>query len=74
MTCHHDDHAREMAVLADGYCPLCMATEVERLRAVILNIQSLAEQGFPIDARRLATRCRRALGPAALTTSQRGTE
>lgn len=35
--------------------------EIERLRAVILNIQSLAENGFPIDGAKLATRCRLAL-------------
>lgn len=33
----------------------------ERLRAVILNIQALAETGQPIDAAKLATRCRHAL-------------
>lgn len=35
--------------------------EIERLRAVLLNIQALAEQGNPIDCTKLATRCRQAL-------------
>lgn len=47
------------------------ADEIERLQAVILNIQALAEQGFPIDAGRLAIRCRRALEPATLTSGER---
>lgn len=38
--------------------------EVERLRAVILNIQSLAERGLPIDTAKLASRCRHALSAA----------
>ena len=37
------------------------AKEIERLRAVLLNIQALAERGNPIDNAKLATRCRRAL-------------
>lgn len=37
-------------------------TEIQRLRTVLLNIQSLAERGFPIDHMKLATRCRLALG------------
>ena len=41
--------------------------EIERLRAVLLNIQSLAERGSPIDAAKLATRCR-----AALANEQNG--
>jgi hypothetical protein len=35
--------------------------EIARLRAVILNIQAMAERGLPIDAGKLATRCRKAL-------------
>lgn len=35
--------------------------EIARLRAVILNIQAMAERGFPIDTGKLATRCRKAL-------------
>lgn len=34
------------------------ADEIERLRAVILNIQALAEGGRQIDTDKLATRCR----------------
>lgn len=36
------------------------ANRIERLGAAILNIQALAEQGFPIDAAKLAERCRHA--------------
>lgn len=35
--------------------------KTDRLRAVLLNIQALAERGFPIDCASLATRCRLAL-------------
>lgn len=31
MACEHDINAREVAVVADGYCPLCMAADIERL-------------------------------------------
>ena len=33
MGCTHDITEREVAVTADGYCPLCMAAEIKRLRA-----------------------------------------
>ena len=33
MGCTHDITEREVAVTADGYCPLCMADEIERLRS-----------------------------------------
>jgi hypothetical protein len=39
------------------------ADEVERLRAALLNIQAMAERGFPIDCAKLAEQCRRALNP-----------
>ena len=32
MTCNHDLTEREVAVAADGYCPLCQATELTRLQ------------------------------------------
>jgi hypothetical protein len=32
----------------------------ERMRAALLNIQSLAESGFPINSAKLAARCRHA--------------
>jgi hypothetical protein len=34
---------------------------IKRLRATLLNIQSLAERGFPIDHAKMAERCRAAL-------------
>ena len=40
--------------------------ENARLRATLLNIQALAERGNPIDATKLADRCRHALGQGAL--------
>ena len=35
MTCPHDINEREVAVAADGYCPLCMAQENEKLRSLL---------------------------------------
>jgi len=35
MTCPHDFTERETAVTADGYCPLCLAADNERLRGII---------------------------------------
>jgi hypothetical protein len=37
--------------------------DVERLRDALLNIQAMAERGFPIDCAKLAEQCRRALNP-----------
>jgi len=31
MKCDHDLEERESSVYADGYCPICMAAEIERL-------------------------------------------
>jgi hypothetical protein len=44
------------------YHNAALAEENGRLRAVLLNIQSVAERGFPIDNTKLAARCRNALG------------
>lgn len=45
-----------------------LRAEAARLRALVLNIQSLAEKGFPIDAPKLATRCRESLShPSEVT-------
>lgn len=38
-----------------------LTAENERLRATLLNIQALAERGFPIDAKYLSMRCHAAL-------------
>lgn len=38
-----------------------LEAENEKLRATVLNIQSLAERGWPIDNDKLAERCRRVL-------------
>lgn len=40
-----------------------LRAEVARLQAIILNIQALAERGFPIDTAKLAKRCQAALEP-----------
>ncbi len=37
--------------------------EIERLRATLLNIQAMAERGFPIDNAKLAEQCRQAREP-----------
>lgn len=42
---------------------VALRQENERLRATLLNIQALAERGFPIDAKYLSMRCRNALEP-----------
>lgn len=31
MTCPHEYHERESSVATEGYCPLCMVAEIERL-------------------------------------------
>jgi len=33
MTCTHDIADQEIAVMADGYCPLCLAAKIERVTA-----------------------------------------
>lgn len=45
--CTHNITEREVAVTADGYCPLCQATQIARLRTFI---QSL-------DGKTIAIRC-----------------
>lgn len=37
------------------------ASEIERLRATLLNIQALAERGWPINNDKLSAQCRHAL-------------
>ncbi len=39
MTCTHTLPEREIAITADGYCPLCMADEIKRLRAALEPFQ-----------------------------------
>jgi len=43
VTCTHDFIEREGAVLADGYCPLCQAAEIERLREQVETLRELRE-------------------------------
>jgi hypothetical protein len=78
MTCAHDDNAREMAVMADGYCPLCMAAEIALLRKVLKNTcldlhgifpQSLAKSVYKKRTEKVVKQIE-----AALTTSQRASE
>jgi hypothetical protein len=38
MTCTHDIVERDVAVSADGYCPLCQAAEIARLKAALNDI------------------------------------
>jgi hypothetical protein len=42
-TCTHDFTEREIAVTADGYCPLCMAAEIERLQTELASLRDLVE-------------------------------
>lgn len=46
------------------------AKEIERLRAVLLNIQAMAETGFLINGEKLAERCRHALNQPAKNPDQ----
>jgi hypothetical protein len=41
--CPHDFIERETAVTADGYCPLCMATELTQLRERLATCRELRE-------------------------------
>jgi hypothetical protein len=58
--CPHDFIEREIAVTADGYCPLCMQAEIERLRTenrflfdVIKDDALLVERYNAFNERRL---------------------
>jgi hypothetical protein len=50
--CPHDITERDVAVSADGYCPLCMADEIERLRAELKASESL-KRGYFDEIERL---------------------
>ena len=70
MTCSHDFIEREIAVTADGYCPLCMSVEIGRLRAALIDIGDLADtalQGVSIlhavTLRDVIFRCAEAIAP-----------
>jgi hypothetical protein len=51
--CPHDFTERETAVIADGYCPLCMAAELEQLRAerdkLLAALQRIAYEAVDAD-------------------------
>lgn len=38
MACIHDRDEQETAVAVDGYCPLCLAAENERLRTALSGL------------------------------------
>jgi hypothetical protein len=67
-TCCCGDYVKDHG-MGSGHAPVSMYdyaidnanAEVERLRAVLLNIQAQAETGRPVDSAKLATRCRAAL-------------
>ena len=37
MTCPHDLSEREASVYTEGYCPICMAAEIERLTDALVK-------------------------------------
>jgi hypothetical protein len=41
VNCPHNFDEREIAVTADGYCPLCMAAEIKRLRHDLRHYDAL---------------------------------
>jgi hypothetical protein len=43
MKCSHDFSERESSVATEGYCPICMAAEIERLRAALRPFAQFAE-------------------------------
>jgi hypothetical protein len=51
--CPHDFTERETAVTADGYCPLCMATENTELLAALRRIAALEDEDI-FDADKIA--------------------
>jgi hypothetical protein len=52
--CPHELWERESDVTADGSCPLCLRTEIERLRAALTEAVMLLEATarYLLDARR----------------------
>jgi hypothetical protein len=44
--CPHDDGEQDMAVFADGMCPLCLVAENKMLREVILLAPGTNEKEF----------------------------
>lgn len=51
--CEHDLNAREVAVTADGYCPLCMDAEIDRLRTALEKVRA---SKMPGESRVIAIR------------------
>ena len=52
MSCPHDITERDVAVSADGYCPLCMAAELATLRAerTVTLSETWARQAAKIES------------------------
>lgn len=46
MSCTHDINERETAVTADGYCPLCMSAEIDRLKAELNEADDLLQVAY----------------------------
>lgn len=66
----NDPNAPDLCRGADTRVMGEAAREIDRLRALVMNIQALAERGFPIDPAKLATRCRLALAGSLIKGSQ----
>jgi hypothetical protein len=65
MTCPHDITERDVAVSADGYCPLCQAIEIKQLKATLrrlkialkeANLQRLPRKNWKQEARYTANK------------------
>jgi hypothetical protein len=61
MTCRHA-HWESEAAVADGMCPICLAAEIERLRAVLMQIaHGRRDNGRPLAAEMARQKAREAL-------------
>jgi len=47
VSCYHDLAERETAV-ADGYCPICLAAELDRLKKLIQEHDEFCPECWPI--------------------------
>ena len=44
MTCTHEAHEKDVAVDADGYCPLCLAAELEATKAKLDEFRAITKR------------------------------
>jgi hypothetical protein len=46
MMCNHSISDQDIAIIADGMCPLCQAIEIERLRAENKRLRAVLKGGW----------------------------